>query len=88
MNAKRVASAPPAMLQVPAMRMANDRSGSIASFERGRHVCFTPDFGRVIATQRTDALGQEATSTFWYLCARSIPVITLSSGVNLPSTSA
>ena len=31
--------------------------GSIASFERCRHVGFTPDSGRMTATQRTDALG-------------------------------
>ena len=35
--------------------------GSIASFERCRHVCFTPDFGRTTATHRTDALGHEET---------------------------
>jgi hypothetical protein len=28
----------------------------IASFERCRHVCFTPDSGRMTGTQRTDAL--------------------------------
>jgi hypothetical protein len=31
---------------------------------------------------------QEATSTCWHLCARSIQFETLPSGVNLPSTSA
>jgi hypothetical protein len=35
--------------------------GSIASFERRRHVGFTPDFGPMTGTQRTDALGQEET---------------------------
>jgi hypothetical protein len=40
----------------------NVSKGSIASFERCRHVCFTPDFGPMTATQRTDALGQTATS--------------------------
>jgi hypothetical protein len=35
---------------------------SIASFGRGRHVCFTPDFGRMVATPRTDASGQKETS--------------------------
>ena len=33
----------------------------MASFERRRHVCFTLDFGRVTATQQTDALGQQQT---------------------------
>ena len=28
--------------------------GSIASFERRRHVCFTANYGRITATQRTD----------------------------------
>ena len=38
------------------------RSGwSIASFERCRHVCFTPNYGRITAAQRTDALGQQQT---------------------------
>jgi hypothetical protein len=41
-----------------------------------------------LLTDFFNKIGQEATSTFWYLCARSIPLITLSSGVNLPSTSA
>ena len=36
--------------------------GSIASFERFRYVCFTPDSGRMTATQRTDALGQNETN--------------------------
>jgi hypothetical protein len=36
--------------------------GSIASFERSRHVCFTPNYGRITATQRTDASGQLETS--------------------------
>jgi hypothetical protein len=40
---------------------ANVRNGSIASFERRRHVCFTANYGRITATQRTDALGQTAT---------------------------
>jgi hypothetical protein len=35
--------------------------GSIASFERRRHVCFTANYGRITATQRTDALGQNRT---------------------------
>ena len=35
--------------------------GSFASFERCRHVCFTPNYGRITATQRTDALGQRET---------------------------
>ena len=30
--------------------------GSIASFERCRHVCFTANSGRIAASQRTDAL--------------------------------
>ena len=38
--------------------------GSIASFERCRHVCFTPDSGRMTATQRTDALGQSRLNNF------------------------
>ena len=37
------------------------RFGPIASFERRRHVCFNPNYGRITATQRTDALGQFAT---------------------------
>ena len=37
------------------------RDGSVASFERCRHVGFTPDFGRMTATRRTDALGQKQT---------------------------
>ena len=36
-------------------------TGSIASFERCRYVCFTPNYGRMTATQRTDASGQQAT---------------------------
>ena len=32
-------------------------TASIASFERYPHVCFTPNYGRITATQRTDALG-------------------------------
>ena len=36
---------------------ANVADGSIASFERCRYVCFTPDSRHVTATQRTDALG-------------------------------
>ena len=32
-------------------------SGSNASFERCRHVGFTPNYGRITAMQRTDALG-------------------------------
>ena len=35
--------------------------GSIASFERRRHVCFTANYGRITATQRTDALGHQPT---------------------------
>jgi hypothetical protein len=35
--------------------------GSVASFERCRHVGFTPDSGRYDCEQRTDALGQKAT---------------------------
>ena len=35
--------------------------GPTASVVRSRHVGFTPDFGRMVATQRTDALGPEAT---------------------------
>ena len=38
--------------------------GSNASVERCRHVGFTPDFGRMIATQQTDASGHKATSPF------------------------
>jgi hypothetical protein len=35
------------------------RSGSIASIERRPwHVGFTPDSGRIVAAQRTDAMGQ------------------------------
>ena len=34
--------------------------GSIASFERCRHVGFTPNSGRMAATQQTDASGQKA----------------------------
>ena len=37
------------------------RFGSIASFERCRACLLHPDSGRVIATQRTDALGQKET---------------------------
>ena len=32
--------------------------GSSASFVQSRHVAFSPDIGRVVATQRNDALGQ------------------------------
>src|SRR5579864_930564 len=39
----------------------NDSYGSIASVGRCRHVGFTPNFGRVVATQRTDALGHKPT---------------------------
>ena len=39
----------------------NVADGSIASFGRCRHVCFTPNYGRITATQRTDALGQMET---------------------------
>jgi hypothetical protein len=35
--------------------------GSKTSVELSYHVGFTPDFGRMDATQRNDALGQEAT---------------------------
>ena len=41
---------------------ANVADGSIASSERRRHVGFTPDSGRMTATQRTDALGQKRKS--------------------------
>jgi hypothetical protein len=37
------------------------RSGSTASVERSRHVGFTPDSGRMAATQLNDASGQKAT---------------------------
>jgi hypothetical protein len=40
----------------------NVRFGSTASIERSRHVGFTPDFGRMVATQRTDASSHCATS--------------------------
>jgi hypothetical protein len=43
----------------PAVLLQRDTDacfGSIASFERCRHVCFTPDSGRMTGTQRTDAL--------------------------------
>jgi hypothetical protein len=39
--------------------MADVAFGSIASSERRRHVGFTPDSGRMTATQRNDALGQK-----------------------------
>ena len=35
--------------------------GSIASFERCRQVRFTPNYGRIVATQRTNALCHERT---------------------------
>jgi hypothetical protein len=38
---------------------AHVAEGSIASFERCRHVCFTPNYGCITAMQRTDALGQD-----------------------------
>jgi hypothetical protein len=37
------------------------RSVSIASVERSRHVGFTPDSGRMAATQLNDASGQKET---------------------------
>ena len=37
---------------------ANVAFGSIASFERRRPVCFNPNYGRITATQRTDALDE------------------------------
>ena len=44
--------------RVASKSLENGRAGSIASFERCRHVYFTPNYGRITATQRTDALGQ------------------------------
>ena len=35
--------------------------GSIASVELSWHVGFTPDFGRMVATKRTGASGQQRT---------------------------
>jgi hypothetical protein len=42
--------------------IARVRSGSTASVERSRHVGFTPDSGRMAATQRTDASGHKRKS--------------------------
>ena len=39
----------------------NGRFGSNASLELCWHVSFTPDFGHMVATQRTDASGHEET---------------------------
>jgi hypothetical protein len=40
---------------------ADVRNGLSASVELGRHVGFTPDFGRMVATQLNDASGQYQT---------------------------
>jgi hypothetical protein len=42
--------------------LANARNGSNASVELSWHVDFTPDFGRMVAKQRTDDSGQEPAS--------------------------
>jgi hypothetical protein len=54
-------------------------TASIASFERCRHVGFTPDSGRMTATQRTDALGQEATYALQQIATYSITSSALAS---------
>ena len=46
----------------PVEWLAEVACGSIASVERSRHVGFTPNSGRMAATQLNDASGQEATS--------------------------
>ena len=51
-----------AIESIAVQRWDDFRNGSFASFERRRHVGFTPDSGRMTATQRTDALGHKQTS--------------------------
>ena len=53
-------------------------AGPNASVELSRHVGFTPDFGRMVATQRTDASGQEETSCSFNLPARKFAVSRIS----------
>ena len=46
------------------MTQGEVRDGSIASIERRPwHVGFTPDSGRIVASQRTDVMGQRQTSS-------------------------
>ena len=44
------------------LHRTNRRNGSTASIERTRHVGFTPDSGRKVATQPNDASGQSTKS--------------------------
>ena len=49
---------PRTVVQARAVEVAGHVAvGSFASVEQCRHVGFTPNSGRMIATQRTDALG-------------------------------
>ena len=53
---------PRTVVQARAVEVAGHVAvGSFASVEQCRHVGFTPDSGRMIATQRTDALGHNQT---------------------------
>ena len=57
----------------PQKLSAEGRDGSNASIELSSHVGFTSDFGRMPATQRTDALGQKPTCALPWRHLRRVP---------------